>query len=208
MSFDEVRFPVNISYGSDGGPVRQTNIVETGNGYESRSTSWAQSKHIYNIRYGMKNYNDLHLVKEFYEARSGPLYAFRYKDWIDYKSCAPQDTISNIDQNIGVGNSTATTFQLRKQYVSGARTYNRVINKPVTGTVIVAINGVNQTSGWTVDVTTGIITFSTPPSTGAVITAGYEFDVPVRFDSDELLIQLSSFNLGEIFDILLVEVRL
>lgn len=208
MSFDEVQFPARISYGSDGGPMRQTHIIQTASGYEVRNTAWEQSLHTYNIRYGLKTYNDLHDVKSFFEARQGPLRGFRYKDWVDFKSCAPQTALSNLDQQIGVGDNTTTAFQLVKNYTSGSRTYSREIKKPVADSVVIAIDGVNQTSGWVVNTATGIVTFNTAPATNAVITAGYEFDVPVRFDSDELSFQLTSFNYGELFDIILVEVRL
>ena len=84
----------------------------------------------------------------------------------------------------------------------------RKIAKPVDGTVRVAVAGAEQTSGVTIDGTTGLVTFSTPPASGAAITAGYEFDTPVRFDTDTLSINLASFAAGEIPSIPIVEVAL
>lgn len=207
MSFDEVQFPPKISYGSDGGPVRQTNIITLANGYESRNSTWAQSRHSYNVSYGIRTYNELHEVKTFFEARQGSLKGFRFKDWADFKSTAPQNAISATNQLLGEGDGVRTTFQLVKAYTSGPSTYLREIRKPVSGTVLVAKDGVLQGSGWTVNTTTGIITFSVAPASGVDITAGFEFDVPVRFDIDELSASLAAFKHGELADIILIEVR-
>lgn len=207
MSFEEVQFPPKISYGSEGGPVRQTNIMTLANGYESRNTTWSQSRHSYNVAYGVRTYNDLHEVKTFFEARQGSLIGFRFKDWADFKSVPPQNAVTANDQVLGVGNGTQTVFNLVKAYTSGSATYSRRINKPVSGTVLVSLNGVNQSSGWTVNTTTGVITFSSAPANGVIVRAGFEFDVPVRFDTDELPISLAAFKHGELADIILIEVR-
>jgi uncharacterized protein (TIGR02217 family) len=111
------------------------------------------------------------------------------------------------DQIIGTGNGSTTTFALTKTYASGAQSWARAIIKPVAGTVTVSLNGVAQSSGWSVDTTTGIVTFAVPPVAGAVIRAGYEFDVPVRFDTDELPVTLDIERTGSIPSIPLIEVR-
>ena len=123
MAFHEERFPVDISYGSQGGPIRKTNIVQLDSGYEHRNTNWQHSKRRYNVNYGIKTYNQIHTVIEFWEARMGPLYGFRYKDWADFKSCAPTLSITNTDQTIATGDGTTTVFQLIKTYTSGDQTY-------------------------------------------------------------------------------------
>jgi uncharacterized protein (TIGR02217 family) len=112
-----------------------------------------------------------------------------------------------IDQAIGTGDGTTTAFQLVKRYASGSQTWTRAIAKPVAGTVRIALGGVEQPSGWSVDTTTGIVTFSTAPSSGVAITAGFEFDVPVRFDTDALDVTLDLERLGSITSIPLLEIR-
>ena len=208
MAFDEIRFPDNISRGARGGPERRTRIVELASGREERNTPWAGSRRRYDASYGIRRADDLASVIAFFEARSGRLRGFRWKDWADYKSCLPSQTPSASDQLIGQGNGTATGFQLTKSYASGLQSYVRAINKPVAGTVLIALDGVVQASGWSVDMTTGVVTFTVAPANGVTVTAGFEFDVPVRFDSDLLDVTLDIERLGSITSIPLVEVKL
>lgn len=206
-AFHEVQFPTDISKGSSGGPMRKTDIVELVSGFEERNAAMANSKRTYDAGMGLRNVNDLHDVIEFWEARFGQLYGFRWKDWADYKSCKTGRNVSETDQQIGVGDGTTTAFQLVKNYVSGVGGYARSIRKPVAGTVKVALDDVNQTSGWSVDTTTGIVTFTSAPGNGVVVSAGYEFDVPVRFDADSLSISIDAFNHGSIPSIAIKEIR-
>jgi uncharacterized protein (TIGR02217 family) len=207
MAFHEIRFPDGISRGAKGGPERRTRIVELASGDEERNASWANSRRRYDVSYGVRRADDLAAVIAFFEARNGRLHAFRFKDWSDYKSCLPSAAPSPTDQIIGTGNGSTTTFALTKTYVSGAQSWARAILKPVAGTVTVSLNGIAQGSGWSVNTTTGIVTFAVPPTTGAVIRAGFEFDVPVRFDTDELPVTLDIERTGSIPSIPLIEVR-
>ena len=143
----------------------------------------------------------------FFEARNGRLHGFRYKDWADYKSALPSQAVTPTDQQIGTGTGSLQTFQLAKRYTSGAQTWVRTIAKPVTGTVRLALGMVEQLSGWTLDATTGVVTFTTAPGSGVIIRAGFEFDVPVRFDSDALDVTLDIERLGSITSISLLELR-
>ena len=207
MAFSEVRFPDNISRNARGGPERRTQIVELASGDEERNASWANSRRRYDAAYGIRRADDLASVVAFFEARSGRLYGFRWKDWADYKSCLPAQTLAATDQTIGTGDGTKTEFQLTKSYTSGSQTWTRNITKPVAGTVKVAIAGAEQSTGWSVDTTTGLVTFTTAPASGAAITAGFEFDVPVRFDTDQLDVTMDIERLGSITSIPLIEVR-
>jgi len=207
MAFHEVRFPDDISRGARGGPERRTQIVELASGDEERNASWANSRRRYDAAYGIRRADDLAAVVAFFEARNGRLYGFRWKDWADFKSCLPSGTPAATDQAIGTGDSATTDFQLVKVYASGAQTWIRTISKPVAGTVRIAIDGVDQASGWSVDTTTGVVTFTTAPANGAAITAGFEFDVPVRFDTDTLDVTLDIERLGSVTSIPLIEVR-
>jgi uncharacterized protein (TIGR02217 family) len=207
MAFHEVRFPDDISRGARGGPERRTRIVELASGDEERNSPWADSRRRYDAAYGIRRADDLAAVVAFFEARHGRLYGFRWKDWSDYKSCVPSGSPSATDQIIGEGDGSTTQFQLVKVYASGAQSYSRRIVKPVAGTVLVALDGAPQASGWSVDVATGVVTFASAPGSGVIVTAGFEFDVPVRFDTDRLDITMDIEWLGSIASIPLVEVR-
>jgi uncharacterized protein (TIGR02217 family) len=206
MNFHEIRFPTAIAFHSTGGPERKTEIVALGSGFEERNAVWANSRRRYDVGSGVKTLDDLHAVIGFFEARSGRLTGFRLKDFSDFKSCAPLQSIAPLDQAIGTGNGTQTVFQLVKTYSSGAGSWTRAIKKPVAGTLRVAVAGTELMSGFSVDATTGLVTFATAPASAATIAAGFEFDCPVRFDTDALSINLASFAAGEIPSIPIVEV--
>lgn len=205
--FDDVRFPTAIARGATGGPERRTDVVTTASGREERNSRWAQSRRRYNVGFGVKTLADIHAVVSFFEERRGRLHAFRFRDAADWTSGAPGATPAATDQLLGTSDGTTATFQLVKRYGSGMRAYARTITAPVPGSVVVAVNGV-ATMFFTLDAATGRISF-TPghvPATGASVTAGFQFDVPVRFDTDQISINLSHFEAGEIPDIPLIEV--
>ncbi|MBV9905530.1 MAG: DUF2460 domain-containing protein [Alphaproteobacteria bacterium] len=203
MTFHEIRFPTAVAFHSTGGPERKTEIVTLGSGFEERNAVWANSRRRYDAGYGVKTLDDLHAVIAFFEARNGRLHAFRFKDWSDFKSCAPGANVTPMDQI--TTRIDATHFQLAKTYTSGPASWTRTIKKPVAGTSRLAVSGSEVTAGFTVDTTTGIVTFTSAPA--ATPTAGFQFDVPVRFDTDALTINLASFTAGEIPNIPLIEVR-
>ena len=207
MAFHEVRFPENISRGARGGPERRTQIVELASGDEERNASWADSRRRYDVAYGIRRADDLAAVVAFFEARNGRLHGFRFKDWGDHKSCLPSGTPAPTDQQIGTGDGVATTFQLVKRYSSGAQSWTRAITKPVAGTVTIALNGAPQPSGWSVSTSTGLVTFAAAPAADVAVTAGFAFDVPVRFDTDALDVTLDLERLGSITSIPLLEIR-
>ncbi|HEY5363704.1 MAG TPA: DUF2460 domain-containing protein, partial [Aestuariivirga sp.] len=145
MGFDNVRFPLSISRGLSGGPNRRTDVVMSASGHEERNARWADSRRSYNVGYGVKSVDDLQSVISFFEERRGRLYAFRFKDFTDYKSCLPKQTITATDQVIGTGDGVRQTFQLTKTYGT-ARPWTRTIVAPVASTVIAAVNGVASTA--------------------------------------------------------------
>src|SRR5690606_24559759 len=202
MSFHEVRFPAAISRGAVGGPERRTDVVVLGSGYEERNSRWADSRRSYNAGYGIRSLDDLHAVIAFFEERRGRLYGFRWRDRIDFKSCPPGTAVTPTDQTIGAGDGTTATFQLANRYGALHAPYSRTSRKPVSGTVRVAVDGVETAQGadWSCDLTTGFMTFQPGaiPGNGTAVTAGFVFDVPVRFDIDRLAINLTSFAAGDI----------
>lgn len=210
MSFHDVRFPTAISRQSSGGPERRTEIVALGSGAEERNTRWADSRRSYNAGYGVKSLDDLHAVIAFFEERRGRLHGFRWRDPLDFKSCAPERTPAPLDQILGIGDGTQTVFELVKTYGSAHLPYRRRITKPVEASVTLAVNGiVEPSSTHSIDYTTGTVTFLAghEPALGAAVSAGFLFDVPVRFDTDKLEVNLSGFASGAIPSIPLVEIR-
>lgn len=211
-SFHDVRFPTGISRRASGGPERRTDVVGLASGHEERNSRWAHSRRRYNAGYGVRTLDEIHAVIGFFEERRGRLHAFRWKDHADFRSGPPQSPVEPADQPIGTGDGVAASYQLIKRYGEGGSAYVRPITKPVAGTVRVAVDADEKSAGvdFTVDALTGIVTFLSGaiPASGQAVTAGFEFDVPVRFDSDLLTIDLDAFAAGQIPDIALVEVRL
>lgn len=201
-AFHEVRLPARLAFGSTGGVERRTEVVTLASGFERRSTPWANGRRRYLIGAGVRSLDDAATLVAFFEARRGRLYGFRFKDFADFKSCAPSGTVSAADQAIGTGDGTTAAFQLVKAYGDFARD----VRKPVAGTVVAAVDGVTTTA-LTVDTTTGVITFTSPPGVGAAVTAGFEFDTPVRFDTDRIDVTLEGFDAGRMVAAPLIEVR-
>lgn len=208
MAFDEVQFPPTVSYGARGGPRRITQIVELRSGFEQRNQAQQNSRRVYNASMGIRNLGNLHDVIEFWEARGGPLRAFRWKDWADYRSNRGRGGVSATDVVLGAGDGTKTAFQLLKLYTSGNQTYTRRIQKPVQNTVVIAFDGTTQSTGFTIDHSTGIITFDVAPGNGVEVTAGYEFDVPVRFTNDSIEVSIDGFEAGGVPAIDVIEVKI
>jgi uncharacterized protein (TIGR02217 family) len=182
-----------------------------GSGAEERNARWADSRRSWNAGWGVKSLDDLHAVIAFFEERRGRLYGFRWRDPADCKSCPPETAPTALDQLIGTGDGTAAAFQLVKTYGAAFAPWTRAIKKPVAGTVLVALAGTLQTPDidYTVDTATGLVTFGLGhiPGSGQLVTAGFEFDVPARFDTDRLEINIQGFRHGAIPSIPIVEIR-
>jgi uncharacterized protein (TIGR02217 family) len=212
MSFHDIRFPTGISRAAQGGPERRTDVIVLGSGAEERNARWANSRRSYNAGYGVRSFNDLYAVIGFFEERRGRLYGFRWRDRSDWKSCPPEDTATALDQQIGLGDGATATFQLKKVYGTAFNPWAREIRKPVEGSVLVAVAGSPQIedTDYTVDHDTGLVTFLPGhiPAVDAPVTAGFAFDVPVRFDTDKLEINIQGFRHGAIPSIPIIEIRL
>ena len=209
MNFHEVRFPASLSFGSVGGPERRTDIVTLANGFEERNTPWAHARRRYDAGLGMRSLDDVEVLIAFFEARQGQMYGFRWKDWSDYKSGRARAEIRFDDQVIARGDGATTVFQLMKTYRSGDHSYARPISKPVAGTVRVGLeqDELQEAVDYTVDTATGLISFAHPPGVHLAVTAGFEFDVPVRFDTDRIQTSVASFQAGDVPNVPVVEVR-
>jgi len=208
--FHETRFPDKIARGAQGGPERRTDIVAMSSGFEERNQRWAHSKRTYDVGYGVKNVSELFEILEFFEERRGQLHGFRFKDFMDYNSTNPKNALSLDDQVIAAGDGSTTDFQVYKTYGSVYSPYVREIKKLVSGTLLVGVNGLLQTitTDYTVDLDTGIVTFNFAPANGAVISCGYEFDVPVRFADERIVYSLDSCEHGQFPNIKVMEIRI
>ena len=284
MVIKEIRFPVDLSYGSTGGPGYSTDISATKSGHETALLEWSQARHQYQASFGPRTQAQLEQVLALFHAVRGRGYGFRFKDWADFRSGAKEAEPTATDQTLGTGDGATLTFQLQKTYSYSGETYARTITKPVSGTTLVSIQDVTDPR-WTVSTVTGIVTFSaditktinaitqaaqgkitftashglsvghtfnvssvvgmtqingnrvtvtaidsptqvttdhnttaysayssagtihTIPQTGETVKAGFEFDVPVRFETDVAQISLDAWLLGSV-DLGLVEVRL
>lgn len=208
MSFIDIQFPTKISYGSGGGPRYDTSIVVIKSGKEKRNINWDYPRIEFDVSYGVRDFDDLEDLIAFFHIVQGKGYTFRFKDHSDYKSCKTAAAPAFADQIIGTGDGNTTQFQLYKTYSynASATRQSRKITKPVTGTVLIGIDGTEQTSGWGVDSITGIVTFSSAPANGVSITAGYEFDIEARFDSDTLSTDIENYRMGST-DVPIIEVK-
>jgi uncharacterized protein (TIGR02217 family) len=211
-AFHEILFPLDIALKSTGGPQRRTDVVVLGSGREDRNARWAHSRRRYDAGYGVKTHQALSQAIEFFEERRGRLYGFRWRDRLDHASAASGAGVAPTDQTIGLGDGVTATFQLVKTYGGLYAPYQRAIVKPVAGSVRVAVDGVEmaEPTDFTVDITSGIVDFlpGHVPPVGAEVTASFLFDVPVRFDTDYLEVDLSAFAAGAIPKIPLVEIRI
>jgi uncharacterized protein (TIGR02217 family) len=285
MSFlESPRFPDNIGMNSSGGPQYNTEVVVLRSGFEQRNARWTYPLHTYDVASGVKTDTDLGNVIQFFNSVRGRLIGFRYKDWTDYQSAPIGDAITPTDQTIGTGDGSITDFQLIKTYAAGSVTQDRLINKPVPGSTVVAIGGVAD-NNFVVDNTSGVVSFAsdneliitditqashgqiststnhnlevgntvffsgiagmtqlnnirgkissivsdtefevlintnlfdeytsggqinTIPQSGEIVSAGFEFDVPCRFDADKLSIGMLHHSVGT-YTIPIVEMRL
>ena len=194
-NFIEERFPVNISFGSRGGPQWNTNVVVVDSGAETRNQRWSYPRHAYDVSWGVKSISDMEDLISFFNVAAGRAVGFRYKDWADYKSCKTTATINSSDCVLTTASNT-TAVQIYKTYTKGSYVRSRKILKPTTN-VVVSVNGTNlTTSEFAVDTTNGIVNISAGYSTGVVIKAGFEFDVPCRFDTDSLSVNIDDYQVG------------
>ncbi len=204
-AFHDVSFPLSLAFGASGGPSRVTHITALASGAEHRNSPHAQSKRHYNAAAGIKSHADLQTLIAFFEARLGQLYGFRFKDPVDHLSCKTGNIPAAEDQFLGTGDGAATVFQLYKSYADSEGIYRRKITKPA-GTVLIAIDGQTQDAAdFAIDRLTGKVRFEIPPARDAVISAGFAFDVPVRFAADRLTLSLEAYGAGTLTDVPLVE---
>lgn len=207
MSFHETSLPLALALGAHGGPERRVDIVALASGHETRNTPWAHGRRRFDIGGAVRTLDQLHELVVFFEARRGKLHGFRFRDFLDWKSCAPSRTPSAADQELGIGDGVRTAFQLIKTYGAGPEAYVRPIRKPQAESVLIALDGAAcAEEDYSLNAATGIVTFVAAPADDAVISAGFLFDTPVRFDADRLDLSLDAFGAGRALSAPLIEI--
>jgi uncharacterized protein (TIGR02217 family) len=203
QEFDDLLFPLQIGREAEMTAAFSTNVVTTLSGHERRNSAWSNARLSYDVGPGVRSENELGQLLSFFRARRGPAVGFRFTDPFDNSSNGMTGAPNMLDQNLGLGDGVRTMFPLLKTY--GVDGQVRRITRPVAASVLVAVNGVTAT-GWSL-AAAGVISFATAPSTGAVVTAGYRFDVPVRFANDQMDMARATFGAGNMPHIPLIEIR-
>jgi uncharacterized protein (TIGR02217 family) len=196
--FHDVQFPTDISYGASGGPGFSTSVIASVSGFERRNVNWSKARGRWNVAHGLKRREQIAALIAFFRARYGRAYGFRFKDWSDFQATS---------SFIGTGDSTTKTFNLQKIYSSGAESFTRKITRPVQDTLKIYRDGVEASTGWSVDDATGLVTFTSAPAVDVAVTADFEFDVPARFDTDQMDISIETYDLARWSEIPIVEIR-
>lgn len=203
QSFEDVVFPIEIGAEASVAPTFSTTVITSASGHEFRNVNWSQSRLRFDAGPGVRSEAELQKLLGFFRARRGSATAFRFQDPFDHSSAQMTDQPQAFDQEIGTGDGARTMFDLVKSYGPGER---RRITRPIPGTVRVSVNGVEHASGWDL-LPKGVISFHVAPSSGSSVRAGFLFDVPVRFATDQLEINRASFRAGEAPSVPLIEVR-
>jgi uncharacterized protein (TIGR02217 family) len=206
QAFDDVAFPLSIGREASLAPAFSTQIVEAPSGHERRSSDWADARLSFDAGPGVRSEADIATLIAFFRARRGAARGFRFADPYDDRSCGLGETPGPLDQRLGVGDGVKAEFPLQRFYGPGEEAQVRRISRPVAGSIRVAVDGIESTSGWS-HAGLGVIAFDEAPAEGAVLTAGYRFDVPVRFAEDRLDINRVTFAAGEAPSVPLVEIR-
>ena len=205
-AFHDVLFPLQLGYGAAGGPAFSTQVVITGSGHEQRNSQWSDARLNYDAGVGLRSEADLGTLIGFFRARRGQAHGFRFNDPLDNSSAALGAVIAPTDQLLGVGDGGMTRFPLVKLYGGSADPQRRRITRPVAGSVRVAIDGIERSSGWSLGAG-GHVDFEVAPPPGGLVSAGFGFDVPVRFASDRIDVSIAGWRAGELPNVPLVELR-
>lgn len=209
MGFHNVRLPDEIDYGTTGGPSFRTHVIRLDSGAEQRVGRWSDAQRSFDLKKTVPEGTQMATLHAFFLARRGKLHTFRHWDKTDFTTASDdRGEPTPFDQDLGVGDGTTKVFQLVKRYTSGPTTIPRNITLPWEGTVRVAVGGVEKTEGvdFTVDATTGRVTFMAAPSALADITWGGKYDIVGRFDTDEWPAELATFGKRELRSLPVVEV--
>lgn len=225
MTIHNIVFNTQVSQGARGGPQFFTTMMVATGGFEKSQANWSAGKCRYDVGHVIESRTKLAYVLAFFRARQGKAYGFLFRDPTDFyagmiwsaNALAPSATPEVLPV---VGDGSTTAFQLTKTYADSAATVVRTITRPiqtdfVTGASVAPTIYQYLAGTWTliasanysVNYTTGVVTFTTAPSVGVQIGWSGQFYVPVRFDTDEMNVTLEAAGVGEWQSIPLVEIR-
>jgi len=223
MTYLDVEFPRDIAQGCQAILERRDEVVMLASGHEENNQRWTHARRSWAAGLAIRSHRDLAEVVALFEEVRGRANSFRFRDWLDWRSVQAPEPIAPTDQPLGAlidgsteyeaatGDGVTLSFQVVKRY-GVVNPYLRPIALPHAASLRVAIDGVEQASGWTLSPTGGVVTFDTAPAAGATLTAGFTFDVPVRFSQSSLSVEWAYFNdnggSGAAPDITLIEKRL
>lgn len=189
-------FPTDISFGRPGGPEYMTDVVVLDSGDEQRNSYWSEPRYSWDVGYAIREIHKITALLDFFHACKGRAQPFRFKDWLDYKSCRVESEPDFDDQSLGAATAGQTAFQLYKTYPQNPYSTRIDIVKPLGASIRIGVNGTEVTSGWTVNETNGIITRGTPLTGGETITWGGLFYRRCRFDTDKLSHSFEAWQAG------------
>jgi len=202
-AFDDVAFPIEIGAEASIAPGFLTTVVTSASGHEFRNSNWSQARLRFDAGPGVRGDAELAKLTEFFRARRGSAIGFRFRDPYDFSSASLSVDPTATDQLLGAGDGRRTEYSLIKSYGTGEQ---RRVTRPVTGSVRVSLDGAERFDDWSLG-ELGTVLFDEPPPAGAEVRAGFLFDVPVRFATDQLEINRASFRAGEAPSVPLIEVR-
>lgn len=229
MAHLDIEFPRDIAQGCQAILERRDEVVTLASGHEETNQRWTHARRSWAAGLGIRSKRDLAKVVAIFEEVRGRANSFRFRDWLDWQSgggTGPHDSdnpVGGTDQPLGAplpgsseyqvatGDGVTTAFQVVKRY-GLVNPYLRPIALPHAASLRVAIDGAEVASGWSVSAQGGVITFNSAPPPGSALTAGFTFDVPVRFAQNTLSVEWAYFNetggAGAAPDITLIEKRL
>jgi uncharacterized protein (TIGR02217 family) len=206
QAFDDILYPLALGRDATVIPEFSTSVSVTASGFERRNSLWSNARLRFDVGPGIRSEAEMGELIAFYRARRGAARGFRLRDPSDHSSNGMVGTPTPFDQALGTGDGARSDFPLVKGYGEGGERQVRRITRPVFETILVSIDNAIQLGNWELR-DGGVIAFDTPPSPGAIVRAGFLFDVPVRFAQDSLEIAGASFAAGEAPSVPVVEIR-
>ncbi len=205
MSFHDIQFPNKIAFGAIGGPRFKNEVFATAGGHETRFANWLRVKAHWDVAHGLKDFDDLVELHTFFRARRGRAYGFRFRDWSDFvaqEGASPTGTgiqFGASDLNpLNVQDGGNTTFFLTKWYPStvidpdpASIRFVRRITRPIAGTISIWLDG--SPLGFTLGLL-GQVNLSAAPGPSQVLSWDGEFDLPVRFGTDQMMMTRDSYG--------------
>lgn len=204
--FDDVSYPLALGRDTSVAPEFSTTVTVSASGFERRNSLWADARLRFDVGPGIRSEAELGTLLGFFRARRGAARGFRLRDPFDHSSNGMTGTPTAVDQILGSGDGVRTRFALIKRYGEGDEPQMRRITRPCPETMKISLGGIIVSGGWTLE-PGGMVTFAAPPVAGAVVRAGFLFDVPVRFAEDQLQLSAISFAAGEAPSVPIVEIR-